>query len=288
MIRLIRSRLIWIFTVCKCAPEFTRLYPIIILLQAICRPLKCPFGTEPYFGQCKEFLTQSDGIAIQVHYNLEILWNSSNLTVEDFNAYNETSLGLKVFAKVQQLIGSSKRVCYPCSVNVLKYSDDIAETSKIQYHFLASTNTACQLGDLYKRLINVLNKEFTINTERSQFLTLRVTLDKRANDEVLSTMHKVIYYEKKQTCLPAYIVKDENYCPEIELLYIEIESLVKTGRMAKTFEYDDEAIHENKTVYVCLDDVNFDMSPDHSAAERMNIQLSVTLAILSILRFLQM
>ena len=139
---------------------------------------------------------------------------------------------------------------------------------------------------MYKRLINIQNKEFRIDTDVSSFLTLKVHLDKRPIDEVMSTMHKSIYFEKMDICVPAHILKDENYCPQIEVQYSEIKALEKNGRLAKKLIYNNEAIHDNKTIDVCLEDYMFDMSHVHSAAESLKLWLTVILAISSTLRSL--
>ena len=102
----------------------------------------------------------------------------------------------------------------------------------------------------------------------------------------MSTMYKSIYFEKKHICVPSHILKDENYCPQIEVQYSEIKALGKNGRLAKNLIYKNEAIHDNKAIEVCLEDYMFDMSHVHSAADRLKLWLTVILAILSTLRSL--
>ena len=102
----------------------------------------------------------------------------------------------------------------------------------------------------------------------------------------MSTMYKSIYFEKKHICVPSHILKDENYCPQIEVQYSEMKALGKNGRLAKNLIYNNEAIHDNTTIDVCLEDYMFDMSHVHSAAERLKLWLAVILAILSTLQSL--
>ena len=193
-----------------------------------------------------------------VNYNITVIWNISSITIDRIKAYDKAKLAQKLDSRLKRAIGFSKTACYPCGSLARINGDNIVETTTIQYRLIASTDEECLFEDLYKSIISVLGQELKISIDNSSYLVIRATLDARLQEVIEDMSVSVLGYFWTEFCLVSYYIINEKYCPEIQVKYSDIKSLGNTSIMVKRLNNDN--IHDDELVNVCLDDYVLDMS----------------------------
>ena len=186
------------------------------------------------------------------------------MSASSINDFDNYEFGQKLNSKFKNAIGFNWKKCDLCEMVLSTNDQEILESTTLQYNLVSSTTPGCSLETLYKNAISAQNRNIKVDMGGSAFLTAKLTLDKRSQNEIGAARNTVFIYERLNICLVAHVIRDK-YCPAIQVKYREIKTLGNTSRMAENLDY--EASTDDDLVPVCLDDYDFDMSRLHGHAK---------------------
>ena len=208
----------------------------------------CPIGTAPIYGKCKQLVSKINGLAVDVEFYLDIIWNKTSLTT--FHEHN--TIWSLIYAQFVELADLNPN-CEICRKRIyLAENSDPDLILVVTFKF----SSECEYGLALAQAADMRGKVIVTHINRTLTVTLFVRSDKQAPKWQHS--HTVLSYNPNGCEANFMFSFDDITCPRIELIYAEKElfSPVKNKEkdiFASFFMASGEE-QNVKRVSVCLDD----------------------------------
>ena len=215
----------------------------------------CPIGTAPFYGGCKQIVSNINGLSVSVQYYLDVIWNPDGLFI-NYISY--------IFTQFIELVDQT--VSSDC--NVCRKMIDIAERNESASELIGvvgvEINAKCDYGLALTQLVSIRGKEIDVHINGLTVLTLLVRSDEQPVSKI---RHGIIQKGDSVKCKPNYmyaLLFEDIKCPRLELHYTELELFSKTKTREKdifaSFFRSSEKQKDVSKVSVCLETYFSEMS----------------------------
>ena len=208
----------------------------------------CPIGTAPFYGRCKQLVSKINGLAVDVGFYLDILWNQTSL----FTFHGQDTIWSLIFAQFIEIAGL-KLNCDICQkVIYLTESSEPDLVLALTFKF----NLQCEYGLALAKVADMRGKVIEIHINHTVTVTLFVRSDKIS--PTWQWLNMVFYDTTPAECIPHFTLSfEEITCPKIELINTDFElfppAKSKERDIFTTFFMGSGSEQNVTRVSVCLD-----------------------------------
>ena len=146
---------------------------MLVLLQDLCRLLTCPYGQKPYYGTCKSIALQSNGLGVEVSFNLTAVPDKSTLQLSNFSIEGLDAFAEFIYKRTRSSLGLKPSKCEYCQADIDVDDDYVVD---VNVNILFYTTADCQLEHIIERSTRLLGRHIDIKVGRNDNIFLHVGL----------------------------------------------------------------------------------------------------------------
>ena len=185
--------------------------------------MRCPIGTAPLYGRCKQLVSKINGLIINVQYYLDVIWSKFG---------DVTDYGSSIYTHFMKLLDLNKG-CYVCQ-KILDVTEGNESASDLVLVISIEFEEKCNYSLALTKLSDVRGKVFDVYADGLSLLMLLVRSDEQPTPLISGPSLQTIFHHKPHRCNPDYaLLFEDMICPWLELNYTELELIPEAKNKEK-------------------------------------------------------